>query len=82
MGTKSFAVFTTKGGAVTVDNAAGEVNFSSTVDADGYVVKGDALNAYANNGKTRDPRRPDAGDGELLVRVGAGGAGAKLYHDH
>ncbi|MES0248670.1 hypothetical protein KDV28_23890, partial [Citrobacter freundii] len=25
---KSFAVFTTKGGTVTVDNAAGEVNFS------------------------------------------------------
>ncbi|CDL37932.1 Type V secretory pathway, adhesin AidA [Citrobacter freundii] len=51
---KSFAVFTTKGGTVTVDNAAGEVNFSGAqFDADGYVVKGDALNAYATTEKTR-----------------------------
>ncbi|WQC31749.1 autotransporter outer membrane beta-barrel domain-containing protein [Citrobacter freundii] len=72
---KSFAVFTTKGGTVTVDNAAGEVNFSGAqFDADGYVVKGDALNAYATTeNATHAGQTP--GTGELLVRVGAGGAG-------
>lgn len=72
---KSFAVFTTKGGTVTVDNAAGEVNFSGAqFDADGYVVKGDALNAYATTeNATHAGQTPGAG--ELLVRVGAGGAG-------
>ncbi len=72
---KSFAVFTTKGGTVTVDNAAGEVNFSGAqFDADGYVVKGDALNAYATTeNATHAGQTP--GTGELLLRVGAGGAG-------
>lgn len=72
---KSFAVFTTKGGTVTVDNAAGEINFSGAqFDADGYVVKGDALNAYATTeNATHAGQTP--GTGELLVRVGAGGAG-------
>ncbi|MDT7376692.1 autotransporter outer membrane beta-barrel domain-containing protein [Citrobacter freundii] len=72
---KSFAVFTTKGGTVTVDDAAGEVNFSGAqFDADGYVVKGDALNAYATTeNATHAGQTP--GTGELLVRVGAGGAG-------
>ncbi|HHG9063483.1 TPA: autotransporter outer membrane beta-barrel domain-containing protein [Citrobacter freundii] len=72
---KSFAVFTTKGGTVTVDNTAGEVNFSGAqFDADGYVVKGDALNAYATTeNATHAGQTP--GTGELLVRVGAGGAG-------
>lgn len=72
---KSFAVFTTKGGTVTVDNAAGEVNFSGAqFDADSYVVKGDALNAYATTeNATHAGQTP--GTGELLVRVGAGGAG-------
>ncbi|WP_275146773.1 autotransporter outer membrane beta-barrel domain-containing protein [Citrobacter freundii] len=72
---KSFTVFTTKGGTVTVDNAAGEVNFSGAqFDADGYVVKGDALNAYATTeNATHAGQTP--GTGELLVRVGAGGAG-------
>lgn len=72
---KSFAVFTTRGGTVTVDNAAGEVNFSGAqFDADGYVVKGDALNAYATTeNATHAGQTP--GTGELLLRVGAGGAG-------
>ncbi|MDT0638614.1 autotransporter outer membrane beta-barrel domain-containing protein [Citrobacter werkmanii] len=72
---KSFAVFTTKGGTVTVDNAASEVNFSGAqFDADGYVVKGDALNAYATTeNATHAGQTP--GTGELLLRVGAGGAG-------
>lgn len=72
---KSFAVFTTKGGTVTVDNAAGEVNFSGAqFDADGYVVKGDVLNAYATTeNATHAGQTP--GTGELLLRVGAGGAG-------
>ena len=72
---KSFAVFTTKGGTVTVDNAAGEVNFSGAqFDADGYVVKGDALNTYATTeNATHAGQTP--GTGELLLRVGAGGAG-------
>ena len=72
---KSFAVFTTKGGTVTVDNAAGEVNFSGAqFDADGYVVKGNALNAYATTGSaTHAGQTP--GTGELMLRVGAGGAG-------
>lgn len=72
---KSFAVFTTKGGTVTVDNAAGEVNFSGAqFDADGYVVKGDALNAYATTeNATHAGQTP--GTGEMLLRVGAGGAG-------
>ncbi|WP_370621291.1 autotransporter outer membrane beta-barrel domain-containing protein [Citrobacter cronae] len=72
---KSFAVFTTKGGTVTVDNAAGEVNFSGAqFDADGYIVKGDALNAYATTeNATHAGQTP--GTGELLLRVGAGGAG-------
>ncbi|NTX84269.1 autotransporter outer membrane beta-barrel domain-containing protein [Citrobacter youngae] len=72
---KSFAVFTTKGGTVTVDNAAGEVNFSGAqFDADGYVVKGDALNAWATTeNATHAGQTP--GTGELLLRVGAGGAG-------
>lgn len=72
---KSFAVFTTKGGTVTVDNAAGEVNFSGAqFDADGYVVKGDALNAFATTeNATHAGQTP--GTGELLLRVGAGGAG-------
>lgn len=72
---KSFAVFTTKGGTVTVDNAVGEVNFSGAqFDADGYVVKGDALNAYATTeNATHAGQTP--GTGELLLRVGAGGAG-------
>lgn len=72
---KSFAVFTGGAGTVTVDNTAGEVNFSGAqFDADGYVVKGDALNAYATteNG-THAGQTP--GTGELLLRVGAGGAG-------
>ncbi|MBD5702277.1 autotransporter-associated beta strand repeat-containing protein, partial [Citrobacter freundii] len=43
-------------------------------DADGYVVKGDALNAYATTeNATHAGQTP--GTGELLVRVGAGGAG-------
>lgn len=72
---KSFAVFTTKGGTVTVDNAAGEVNFSGAqFDADGYVVKGDALNAYATTENAAHAGQTP-GTGELLVRVGAGGAG-------
>lgn len=72
---KSFAVFTTKGGTVTVDNAAGEVNFSGAqFDADGYVVKGDALNAYATTENTTHAGQTP-GTGELLLRVGAGGAG-------
>ncbi|MDM2924480.1 autotransporter outer membrane beta-barrel domain-containing protein [Citrobacter sp. Cpa228] len=72
---KSFAVFTTKGGTVTVDNAAGEVNFSGAqFDADGYVVKGNALNAYATTeSATHAGQTP--GTGELMLRVGAGGAG-------
>lgn len=72
---KSFAVFTTQGGTVTVDNAAGEVNFSGAqFDADGYVVKGDALNAYATTeSATHAGQTP--GTGELMLRVGAGGAG-------
>ncbi|HGY3716309.1 TPA: autotransporter outer membrane beta-barrel domain-containing protein [Citrobacter gillenii] len=72
---KSFAVFTTKGGTVTVDNAAGDVNFSGAqFDADGYVVKGDALNAYATTENTTHAGQTP-GTGELLLRVGAGGAG-------
>ncbi|HIC1933880.1 TPA: autotransporter outer membrane beta-barrel domain-containing protein [Citrobacter freundii] len=72
---KSFAVFTTKGGTVTVDNAAGEINFSGAqFDADGYVVKGDALNAYATTENAIHAGQTP-GTGELLVRVGAGGAG-------
>ena len=72
---KSFAVFTTKGGTVTVDNAAGEVNFSGAqFDADGYVVKGNALNAYATTeSATHAGQTPRTG--ELMLRVGAGGAG-------
>ena len=72
---KSFAVFTGDAGIVTVDNAAGEVNFSGAqFDADGYVVKGDALNAYATTESgTHAGQTP--GTGELLLRVGAGGAG-------
>ncbi|EPJ3205953.1 autotransporter outer membrane beta-barrel domain-containing protein [Citrobacter freundii] len=72
---KSFAVFTTQGGTVTVDNAAGDVNFSGAqFDADGYVVKGDALNAWATTeNATHAGQTP--GTGELLLRVGAGGAG-------
>jgi fibronectin-binding autotransporter adhesin len=61
-----------------VDNAAGEVNFSGAqFDADGYVVKGDALNAYATTeNATHAGQTP--GTGELLVRVGAGGAGKTI----
>lgn len=72
---KSFAVFTGNAGTVTVDNAVGEVNFSGAqFDADGYVVKGDALNAYATTeNATHAGQTP--GTGELLLRVGAGGAG-------
>lgn len=72
---KSFAVFTGNAGTVTVDKAAGEVNFSGAqFDADGYVVKGDALNAYATTeNATHAGQTP--GTGELLLRVGAGGAG-------
>nr|WP_153879367.1 autotransporter outer membrane beta-barrel domain-containing protein [Citrobacter freundii] len=72
---KSFAVFTTKGGTVTVDDAKGDVNFSGAqFDADGYVVKGDALNAYATT-ETATHAGQTPGTGELLLRVGAGGAG-------
>ncbi len=72
---KSFAVFTGNAGTVTVDNAAGDVNFSGAqFDADGYVVKGDALNAYATTeDATHAGQTP--GTGELLLRVGAGAAG-------
>ncbi|MCO5780958.1 autotransporter outer membrane beta-barrel domain-containing protein [Citrobacter meridianamericanus] len=72
---KSFAIFTTKGGTVTVDNAAGEVHFSGAqFDADGYVVRGDTLNAHATT-ETATHAGQTPGTGELLLRVGAGGAG-------
>ena len=61
--------------AIGIKLCSGEVNFSGAqFDADGYVVKGDALNAYATTeNATHAGQTP--GTGELLVRVGAGGAG-------
>lgn len=72
---KSFAVFTATPGTVMVDAAAGAVTFSGAqFDADGYLIKGDALNAYATTeGATYAGQTP--GTGELLLRVGAGAAG-------
>lgn len=66
---KAFAVFTGNAGTVEVDRSAGDVQFSGAqFDADGYVIKGDALNAWATT----------AGSGELMLRVGSGGAGANF----
>lgn len=63
---KAFAVFTGNAGTVEVDQSAGNVQFSGAqFDADGYVIKGDALNAWETT----------AGSNELMLRVGAGGAG-------
>lgn len=63
---KAFAVFQGKAGTVEVDQNAGTVHFSGAqFAADGYVIKGDALNAWATN----------AGSDELTLRVGAGAAG-------
>lgn len=66
---KAFAVFTGNAGVVEVANTAGDVQFSGAqFDVDGYVIKGDALNAWATT----------AGTSELMLRVGAGGAGADI----
>lgn len=63
---KAFAIFTGIAGNVEVENGKGEVQFSGAqFDTDGYVVKGDALNAWATT----------SGSDDLMLRVGAGGAG-------
>lgn len=66
---KAFAIFTGKAGTVDVDKSAGNVQFSGAqFDADGYTIKGDALNAWATI----------AGSDELMLRVGSGGANADI----